>query len=845
MTKTRKADRRLLAALAAALTLAAAPLDAQQKAEDFSRPVDRYAYAQGLKSAKIYDYAEKAFREFLRLHPDHELAASAWSNVIDCQRRRGDDAGMVESIREFRRRWPGHANLDVFTFWEGEAQLRQNRHAEAAACFEPLLKAKDAILAENSAFWLARCLFRGDQAAVERAYGLYRTLAARPLDPKAPLREVAVCELAREEHRRRRYDEAIRLYSALADYAQGRPALREEALYELGEIRFAQGEFQQARAAYDRFLAAFPKGRWAGEVRRRRAEAVYQLRQFDEALRLVLEWRSMNPGVEDTEMDYLHGRCLYMLGEYGTAWQHLEMVVRKEGAPADMRRTALVFGIHCLLEDSRKESWERGLEWCRRYREGFRDALNESRVEEFAGRLLENLGRHEEALAAYAATLRLLPETETARRNALRLRQADCLRKLSRWSESAAILRGLSDEPSLSEHRVRHLLWAAELELKANAGSPQAERDCRALLAIGGLPPAEQAVCHERLLSIYTERKDHARAQVEVEALLPFRQGDEREAYLFRDAWLLAEMKRPAEALARLDEALAQGAPKDRDARRETDMRLLALSLLLERQQAGDREASGRAVAQFRRLMALPSEMTAKALTPAILYQMAQLVAEDYARTHEPADRRLLEETYGRAVSGGLTDAASLFAAYRLAHLYMERADGRFSQAETLLRRLTAALQKILSQEPPDQELLRQLGQPEHLLREALSLQALCAFELGHDTDAMSAAEQVIARGANYSAAKRCLLIQARIFYERKPQLLERALEKLAQYQYVLSADRNPPEEEEEAMVLMVKVLRDLQRTDSALEAYRQLKVRYPERAAREPWAKEMDARLH
>ena len=43
VTKTRKADRRLLAALAAALTLAAAPLDAQQKAEDFSRPVDRYA----------------------------------------------------------------------------------------------------------------------------------------------------------------------------------------------------------------------------------------------------------------------------------------------------------------------------------------------------------------------------------------------------------------------------------------------------------------------------------------------------------------------------------------------------------------------------------------------------------------------------------------------------------------------------------------------------------------------------------------------------------------------------------------------------------------------------------
>lgn len=816
------------ALLMAALLEGASEVRAQQRTEDFQRPVDRFAYAQGLKQAKIYDYAEKAFRDFLERHPRHELAAKASANVIDCQRLRRDDAGMLKSIEEFRQRWPKHANVDVFTFWEGEALLRQGNHAGAAACFEKLLKAKDASLAERSTFWLARCLFRGDAASIARGYQLYRLLAARPLEAKAPQREIAVCELAREEHRQRHYQEALKLYGVLADCEHARASLRDEALYRLGEIHFAQGDFQKARAAYDRSLNIFPRGSWANEVRCRRAEAVFQLKQFDDALRLVLEWRSMNPGVEDVDMDFLHGRCLYRLGEYGTAWPHFEAVVKQGEAPNEMRRVALVYGIHCLLEEGRKEAWERGLDWCRRYREGYRDAVYESKVEEFAGRLLENLGRYEEALAAYATTLKLLPETEASRRCTLLLRQAECQRKLSHWREAAALLRQVAGDAAMAEHRVRHLLQAAELEMKADAVSPQAEKDYRVLLAEPNLTAVERAGCHKRLLAIYTERKDHAQAQRAVEALYPLCQGEERAEYLFLDARLLAELKRPNEALARVEEALAT--PNIREAR-DVDMRLLALHLLLERHKAGDADTAERAVEHFRQLVTKPVELTSSLLTPVVLYSLGKLTAERYERTRERADRQLQVVAYERALSEGYQHPAACFAAFELAKLMLEPGDGRLAEAETHLRQLTDTLQQLLAKEKEHEEFLRQLGQPENLLRESLALLAKCAFSLGHDSEAMSAAERVISRGANYSAAKSCLLVQARIFYERKPQRLERALEKLAQYQYVLSADRMPPAEEAEAMVLMVKVLLDLKRVDSAVEAYGQLKIRYPERA--------------
>lgn len=896
-------------------------LSAQPKTLEFEKPSDRFTYAQGLQRAKIYDYAEQAYREFLRLHPDHELASTAWSNMIDCQHRQGHLQEMITSIGEFRNRWKKHANLPIFTYWEGEACLQLKQLDKAQQCFEALLEEKNGTLRENSTFWLARCLFQAD-AASARGYELYGRLAAQPLTKDYPLREVALCELARHLHRELKYREALALYTRLADYADGRQALREEALYFIGEIHFAVNDFKAARAAYDRFLTVFPNGKWSLEVRKRRAEATYRLKQVNEALKMILEWRNMNPEADDCEMDYLHGLCLYQLGEYATAWPHFEAVTSAKNAPLEMRRHALVSGIHCLLEEGGNIAWQKGLELCGTYFRDYRDVSMEDRVSEYKGRLLENLGRHTEALAVYQQTLKILPETEKERSNNLQMRMVECHQALNQFADAAALLRKAAGLPEYQTQRTLLLQRAAGLELKLDERSQRAEEDLLRLLTYKELQADAQVNVRKQLLRLYLkryeqvktaaignqkrrqevvgalqaenleaarrqelaaerERLDKAMAEEsakvaelaghvheQLDVLLTVKNIDNRCQYLYQDALVLMELQKKDQTMVQLREALKVLTAAD--GRNEVPMRLLLLDLLRDKltavaaeqqpgaaavpQEAKERAALlGELTGQLRVLLDKPAEQTPE-LSANLLFHLSELVAEQVSKTASDVDRRLLEDTYTRIIAGGFNGAAEFHAAYRLGCLYTERGDGRYRLAESVLSRMTRALMAALDAEQKDQKLLQQLGsRPENLLRNALSLLATCSFQNGNNAEAMSTADYVIDHlGVNYAASKRCLLIQARIYYEREPKNLEKAFEKVRRYCFILNKSDEKPDlaDEEEAMVLLVNVQRDLsrldngmqqQRADGALEAYRQLKMRFPERAAREAWAAEYE----
>lgn len=810
---------------------------AQQKTEEFARPVDRYVYAQGLKKGKIYDFAQKAFEDFIRLHPGHELEADAWSNVIDCLRKQSKHDEMIQRIEAFRKRWKTHANLDVFTYWEGESYMERKIYDKAQKSFESLLSSKNKSLQEYSMFLLANCFFQ-QSPGNPKGYELYATIAKQPLQKNKPYREIAVFELARYKQHQLKYAEALQLFDAIAAFQDAKSALREEAVYSQGEIYFAQQQFPKARVAYDRFLTLFPRGRWSNEVRKRRAEATYQMKQIDQALKMVLEWRNINPNVDDFEMDCLHGRCLYQLGEYGAAWPHFEVVVKNGTAPVETRRYCLVYGIHCLLEDGKTESWRRGLEMCALYLKDYHDVNYENKVFEFKARLHENLKEYQQAFDAYETTLKTVGAAESSRKEALMVREVHCLQELKQWVRAAGILRVVAQMQSAQKQaeRVKYLLWAADLELKLDKASQRAEQDYRTALSIKECAPAQATGCHERLLSIYLERKDHAKAHGELTVLLPNKTGDELEMYLFRDAWLLAEMKKPQEALQQLRKALDK--KQFSDEKREVDMRLLMLTLLQEQLLAGKAEAGVEMVDHYRKLAVKPRPMTDKALTPAVLYQLANQIAKCYESDKQPANRKLLEDTFERIVGYGYaTEPSVFFASYKLANLYMERSDGRFQLAEACLSAMTQALDALLKKTDTSQDLIRQLGNPENLLRESLSLLAVCQYELQQDAKAMATAESVLGLGMNYASAKRCLLVQAKIYYHREPKNLTKALEKLANYNYIIGTERNDAADEEEALVLLVAVQHDMQRYEGALEAYRQLKMRYPERAKREPWS--------
>ena len=810
----------------------------QQAATEFERPVDFYAYARGLQKGKVYDFAQKAYEDFLKAYPEHELVESAYANLIDCLRRQEKHDEMIRRISEYGKRWPTNSNMEVFTFWEGESFMQRKMYAQAKECFEKLLKAKNASLKEYSIFLLAGCLFAEDPAS-KRGYELYSEMASLPLRKDFPFREHAVFALARHFQYEMKFKDALPLFDKIIDYADAKASFREESMFAKGEILFAQGNYAAARAAYDRFLAAFPKGKWSNEVRKRRAVAVFEMNKPEDALKMVLEWRALNPEADDYEMDCLHGRCLYALGEYGTAWPHFDAVVKNASATIEMRRFCLVHAIHCLLTDDKTASWERGAELCKTYFRSFNDAGYENKVMEFEARLHEKLKHYDLALAAYERTLKGMASEDEDRRVQLLLRQSVCYQAQSKWHEAAAILRGLSVRPSCSKERIKYICAAAELELKADKASSDAEKDYLAVLASKDVSNDIVIGSRERLLGIYTVRKANDKAHGQLTELLKSAEGEKREQYLYRDAWLLVELKQPSEALKRLEEALSKS--QFADEKREVSMRLLMLKLLQESQLKGDGTVTEKIVGQYRVLAAKPEELTADSLTPPVLYQMSKLLDDVLAKNPNPEDRALLVRTCERAVAKGYESPAAVWAGYRLGRLYMESGDGRYRLAAKVYEDLVSALKSRLEDKEKHAEYLEKLQDADYLLREAMSWLCICYFELGRDADAQSMADMVLSRGRGYAASKRCLLVQARISYERKPQNLSMALEKLANYHYAIPKEAIDPAEEEDAMVLLLKVQRDMGRKEAAAELYKQLKVRYPKRVAQETWMKEFD----
>ena len=90
------------------------------------------------------------------------------------------------------------------------------------------------------------------------------------LDPEEVMRA------AQADFARGSYDLAVEGYEQFADEFPA-SALLDDALYGVGESRFAQGRFEQAMAAYDRALALQPPGDKAPDAAYRKGLALLEL----------------------------------------------------------------------------------------------------------------------------------------------------------------------------------------------------------------------------------------------------------------------------------------------------------------------------------------------------------------------------------------------------------------------------------------------------------------------------------------------------------------------------------------------------------------------------------------
>ncbi|MEW6490463.1 MAG: tetratricopeptide repeat protein, partial [Thermodesulfobacteriota bacterium] len=273
--------------------------------------VPRYMAAEALYLLGRYDEAAQAYRA---VPVDAPLGPAALHRAGLCELLAGRPDRAAELLEEVLRRDPAYPEADRVWAWLGEARLQLGLRDEALRAFHAVPERSPShAQALYGRAWLAFEGARWDEAAELFA----RLLRSYPGDPN---RDEAVLNLARAHFNRRepraalgaldrlesetsepRYRSAARFYRGWMFARSGREAQARTQLaglladepdgpyaapthHALGWLDFAAGAYAAALPHFDAALAREPEGDLADEARQKRADSLYNLGRYAEAL---------------------------------------------------------------------------------------------------------------------------------------------------------------------------------------------------------------------------------------------------------------------------------------------------------------------------------------------------------------------------------------------------------------------------------------------------------------------------------------------------------------------------------------------------------------------------------
>ena len=203
----------------------------------------------GLASARLlqgrYKEARSAFREFLRVAPNHAQARTAWYRLGELSYMLSDLPAAREALERFTSEPGPHPNLETAWTYLGDVRSSLGDHQAAREAYEKSLAvAPDARLADRA------------------RYGLGRSLAS--LGDTQPALEVL--------------NEVVR---------RGASDWVDKSLLQIGKIEVDAGRFADAEKTFDKLDRLEPPSSFRSEARFRRGQALARLDRDDEAVRLL------------------------------------------------------------------------------------------------------------------------------------------------------------------------------------------------------------------------------------------------------------------------------------------------------------------------------------------------------------------------------------------------------------------------------------------------------------------------------------------------------------------------------------------------------------------------------
>lgn len=753
--------------------------------------------AEGLISRNFQDLARQELERFLTQYPADPLAPRAALLLIESLRHDNKFDEALQRIEQFKGSWPDSQNLATLLLLKGEILLGRRDSAAAQKCFEELATAPATATREAALYYLGHVAAqKGDTA---QALAILDKLGREPVTAESPFRASARSAAAALRQQQGDFAGAETGYRGVADEKAAPRALREEACYRLAELIVLRNAFADAVKAYDTLLVEFPDGAWSKDGRRRRAWALFQARDYARAAEQAQDWirRYGDAGAE--EMLYLCAASLAGAGRHPEAVAQFRALLTRPALPESLRKPTRVQLVYALLLLGKPDEVVAESDaFLRDYAKAPETADLRYFKGEAAFQKGDCAGAVGELRQAIDASVGAWPFLETAS-----ARLVECLRKLNRVKEAAAVYRFLAGRAGVP-NRADLLLRAAELERSAG-DLDAAIQDLTKLRETCAAAVAEFRTGSLRLAGIFAEQGATDRAAAVVADLQKRDTGADRtRLQVFSGYLLFLERKLPqAEQALR---AAAQAPGGDTAATAEAKFYLAVVLLEMNRVAEG--------LVLFAEVLKLPDDRR-PAFSDALLLRLERLFfVYGQLDASETLCRRLVA-----SANVAVADRARL----HLVSLLL----ARNQRAEA--RRTAEELLKAVEGRNPDG------GAGDGLREDVLSvLGEICWIE-GQNDQAVSLFTECLKKPAGPPEAMvRARWGMAEVMYaEKQPaQALKQAVSA-----FILGDD---PVYSPRAMLLAVRILQEQGRTAEALTTWKELAARFPafaEARKGEPWA--------
>ncbi|MBI5683904.1 MAG: tetratricopeptide repeat protein [Verrucomicrobia bacterium] len=267
----------------------AVPLDAAVAQLDF---------ANGLFKRQFYDMALMEYIRFKDKYPNHPLSDEAYYRMGECQRELKFNDQARESFRAVTRQWPGSEYSGRAHFRLGELAYQTKQYALAIPMFIAAThQTTDEAVRTAATFYLAKAQLESGQqdAAMDN---LRRVLKSKTGGEFKTFAESALAGMYLKSGKQK---EALAHYESLLNL-QTPPDVREEALYQVGALRYAQKQYPTAITAFRDFIKEFPRSRSVTDAAVGLARALYETGKHREAATVAREWQAVAPKEAQAEL---------------------------------------------------------------------------------------------------------------------------------------------------------------------------------------------------------------------------------------------------------------------------------------------------------------------------------------------------------------------------------------------------------------------------------------------------------------------------------------------------------------------------------------------------------------